>query len=191
MANQKEDFLTHQFNAGSVDAYKNIFELYYRPLCSFAKKYVLDLAIAEDIVQDLFVKLWEQRNNILLKTSAKSYLFQSVKNECLNYLKHQNVQESYKTHIANVSTDDFFHDKLEEEEVNLLVFRTIQSLPPRCRKIFELSRFEGKSFEEIAQELSISKNTIKNQLVNALKHIRQVLEKNEILLLIAFFSKFL
>jgi RNA polymerase sigma-70 factor (ECF subfamily) len=191
MANQKEDFLTHQFNAGSVDAYKNIFELYYRPLCSFAKKYVLDLAIAEDIVQDLFVKLWEQRNNILLKTSAKSYLFQSVKNECLNYLKHQNVQESYKTHIANVSTDDFFHDKLEEEEVNLLVFRTIQSLPPRCRKIFELSRFEGKSFEEIAQELSISKNTIKNQLVNALKHIRQVLEKNEILLLIAFFSRFL
>jgi RNA polymerase sigma-70 factor (ECF subfamily) len=191
MANQKEDFLTRQFNAGSVDAYKNIFELYYRPLCSFAKKYVLDLAIAEDIVQDLFVKLWEQRNNILLKTSAKSYLFQSVKNECLNYLKHQNVQESYKTHIANVSTDDFFHDKLEEEEVNLLVFRTIQSLPPRCRKIFELSRFEGKSFEEIAQELSISKNTIKNQLVNALKHIRQVLEKNEILLLIAFFSRFL
>jgi RNA polymerase sigma-70 factor (ECF subfamily) len=94
-------------------------------------------------------------------------------------------------HITNASTDSFFHDKIEEEEINQLIYKTIQSLPPRCKQIFELSRFEEKSFEEISQELSISKNTIKNQLVSALKQIRQVLEKNEILILAAFLSRFL
>lgn len=179
MAERNEYFLTYRFKAGSVDAYKNIFDLYYKPLCLFAKKYVLDLAIAEDIIQELFMKFWELRNEIQLKTSVKSYLFQSARNECLNYLKHQNVQEKYKRHIANVSTDSFFHDQLEEEEVNRLVYEAIRSLPPRCRQIFELSRFEGESFGEIAHELSVSENTVKNQLVHALKLIRQVLEKYE------------
>jgi RNA polymerase sigma-70 factor (ECF subfamily) len=179
MAERKEDFLTYQFKAGSVDAFKSIFNQYYKPLCSFARKYVFDLAVAEDIIQELFVKFWEQRNEIQLKTSAKSYLFQSARNECLNYLKHQHVKEKYKTHVSIVSTDSFFHDSLEEEEINQLVYRTIQSLPSRRKQIFEMSRFEGKSIEEIARELSISRNTIKNQLVKALKQIRQVLEKNE------------
>lgn len=187
MGERKHEFLTYQFKAGSVDAYKTLFNLYYRPLCSFAKKYVLDLAVAEDIVQELFVKFWEQRQEVQVETSVKSYFFQSVRNECLNYLKHQGVKEKYKIHIESVSSDNFFHNKLEEEEINQLVYQTIQSLPPRCKQIFELSRFEGKTFEEISLELSISKNTIKNQLVRALKHIRQVLEKNEILLLIAYF----
>jgi RNA polymerase sigma-70 factor (ECF subfamily) len=191
MAERKHEFLTYQFKAGSVDAYKTLFNLYYKPLCSFAKKYVLDLAVAEDIVQELFVKFWEQRKEVQLETSVKSYFFQSVRNECLNYLKHQGVKEKYKMHIESASTDNFFYDKLEEEEINQLVYQTIQSLPPRCKQIFELSRFEGKTFEEISLELSISKNTIKNQLVRALKHIRQVLEKNEILLLIAYFFRLL
>ena len=191
MKERKEDFLTHQFKTGSVDAYKTIFNLYYKPLCSFARKYVLDLPIAEDIIQELFVRFWEQRNEIQLTTSIKFYFFQSARNECLNYLKHQGVKEKYRAHILNVSTDDFFHDKLEEEDINQLIYQTIQSLPPRCKQIFELSRFEGKSFEEIAQELSISRNTIKNQLVNALKQIRRVLEKNEILFLFFIFSRLL
>ncbi len=191
MGERKHEFLTYQFKDGSVDAYKTLFNLYYKPLCSFAKKYVLDLAVAEDIVQELFVKFWEQRQEVQVETSVKSYFFQSVRNECLNYLKHQGVKEKYKMHVESVSTDNFFHDKLEEEEINQLVYQTIQSLPPRCKQIFELSRFDGKTFEEISLELSISKNTIKNQLVSALKHIRQVLEKNEVILLIAYFFRFL
>jgi RNA polymerase sigma-70 factor (ECF subfamily) len=160
------------------DAYKNIFELYYKPLCSFAKKYVLDLAIAEDIIQELFVKFWEQRSEIRLKTSVKSYLFRSARNECLNYLKHQHVRKKFVMHLMNASTDSSFHDQLEEEDINHLIYNTVKSLPPRCKQIFELSRFEGRSFEDIARELSISENTIKNQLVRALRLIRQVLEKN-------------
>jgi RNA polymerase sigma-70 factor (ECF subfamily) len=190
MAERKDEFLTNQLQTGSVDAYKTLFNLYYKPLCSFAKKYVLDLAVAEDIVQELFVRFWEQWKEVQLETSVRSYFFQSVRNECLNYLKHQGVNEKYKMHIENASTDIFFYDKLEEEEINQLVYQTIQTLPPRCKQIFELSRFEGKTFEEISLELSISKNTIKNQLVRALKHIRQVLEKNEILLLITYFLGF-
>ncbi len=191
MIKRKEDFLTYQIRADSVDAYKTLFDLYYKPLCSFANKYVLDLAVAEDIVQELFVRFWEQRKELQLKSSVKSYFFQSVRNECLNYLKHQGVEERYKAHFKNAATEDFFYDKLEEEEINQLIYQAIHALPARCKQIFELSRFEGKSFEEIALALSISKNTVKNQLVSALKCIRQVLEKNEILLLITFISKFL
>jgi RNA polymerase sigma-70 factor (ECF subfamily) len=189
MAEREEDLLMHRFKSGSVEAYKIIFDQYYKPLCSFAKKYVLDLAVAEDIVQDLFVRFWEQRNEFQLRASAKSYLFQAARNECLNYLKHQNVKEKYRQHIMNVSTDSFFHDKLEEEEINQMVYEVIRSLPPRCRQIFELSRFEGKTFDEIAQELSVSKNTIKNQLVSALRQIRQSLEKNGIFILAAIFLR--
>ncbi|MGV8091413.1 MAG: RNA polymerase sigma-70 factor [Mangrovibacterium sp.] len=189
MAEREEDLSMHRFKSGSVEAYKIIFDQYYKPLCSFAKKYVLDLAVAEDIIQDLFVRFWEQRNEFQLRTSAKSYLFQAARNECLNYLKHQSVKEKYRQHIANVSADSFFHDKLEEEEINQMVYEVIRSLPPRCRQIFELSRFEGKTFDEIAQELSISKNTIKNQLVSALRQIRQSLEKNGIFILAAIFLR--
>lgn len=184
MAERNERFLTYRFKTGSVTAYKNIFDLYYKPLCSFAKKYVPDTAVAEDIIQELFVKFWEQRNEIRFKTSVKSYLFQAARNECLNYLKHQHVKEKYAIHIKHVSADSFFYDQLEEEEINQLIYKAILSLPPRCKQIFEMSRFEGKSFEEIAQELSISRNTIKNQLVSALKQIRLALEKNMILFLI-------
>ena len=191
MAEKKEDILTYQLKAGSADAYKKIFNQYYKPLCSFAKKFVFDLAVAEDIVQDLFVKFWVQRSEIHLKTSLKAYLFQSAKNECLNYLKHQSVKEKYKMHIANASTDRFFNDNLEEEEINQLIYLTIESLPPRCKQVFEMSRFDGKSIEEIALELSVSPNTIKNQLVSALKRIRQALENNEFLCLTTIFLKLL
>jgi len=191
MIKRKDNPFISQFKTGSIDAYKILFNQFYRPLCLFANKYVLDLDVAEDIVQELFIKFWEQRDNIFLDTSLKSYLFQSVRNECLNYLKHQKVEAKYKLHVMNASSDVFFQDKLEEEEVNILIYNAIQTLPPRCKQIFELSRFEGKSFEEIAQVLSISKNTVKNQLVSSLKYIRQVLEKNEILLLTTLVSRFL
>lgn len=183
-----EDFLNYQIKADAARAYKVIFDQYYKPLCSFARKYVLDLDIAEDIIQDLFLKFWEQRNDIEFNTSIKSYLFQSARNECLNYLKHQFVEEKYKEHILNTSSEAFFQDKLEEEEINQMLYKAIQSLTPRCKQIFELSRFEGKSFDEIALELSISKNTIKNQMVTTLKQIRLILERNEMLFLVAYYS---
>lgn len=189
MKNKNEKFCISRLKSGAGDTYKTIFDLYYKPLCSFAKKYVTDLQLAEDIIQDLFLKLWEQRRDITIKSSLRSYLFQSARNECLNYLKHQAVTEKYKEHLSHVQAGEFFLDSMEEEEINQLIYKTIRSLPPRCRQVFEMSRFEGKSFEAIASELSISKNTIKNQLVDALKQIRETLEKNGISVLLFFFKK--
>lgn len=186
MSDKKEDLLISQYKVDSVEAFKVLFDIYYKPLCLFAKRYVLDIAVAEDIVQELFVKFWEQRNLILITTSVKSYLYHTARNECLNYIKHQSVEEKYRSHILQFNNEDFFHDLLEEEEINLLIYRSIQSLPPRCRQVFEMSRFDGKSFDEISEKLLISRNTVKNQLVNALRCIRKALEEYEVLLLIVF-----
>ncbi len=189
MAETKMDFQSSRSHSISAIEFKELFDQYYKPLCSFANKYLLDLSVAEDIIQELFVKFWEQRETTQLTISAKSYLFQAAKNECLNYIKHQAVQAKYKKHLAYVSTDSFFYDSMEKEEINHLIYQTIQTLPPRCKQIFEMSRFEDKTFDEIASELDISRNTIKNQLVSALKKIRSVLEQNEILVLTSIFIK--
>lgn len=177
-----EDFLTCQFKSDPERVYKIVFDELYKPLCSFAKKYILDLDEAEDIIQNLFLRLWEQRD-IDFKTSIKSYLFQSARNECLNYIKHRLVEDKYKDHLLKVYSDAFYESAMEEEEINKIIYDAIQNLPSRCRQIFELSRIEEKSIDEISKKLSLSTSTVKNQLVTALKRIRSDLEKYEILII--------
>jgi len=182
-----EDYLTHQFKTDPGGSFRTVFDELYKPLCAFALNYVPDAVEAEDIIQDLFVKLWEQRNHIVFNTSIKAYLFQSARNGCLNYIKHKSVESKYLEHYVKVSPDSFYENALEVEETRRLLNKAVESLPPRCRQIFELSRFAGKSIDEISELLSLSKNTIKNQLVSALKRIRTTIELNELLIFILLF----
>jgi len=137
---------------------------------------VNDPDVAEDLVQDFFVRLWMNSSKIEIATSLKSYFFTSLKNRALNYLKHVQIKEKFGTQMMNGSTEEYSNWELTEPELTALIEQGMQSLPPRCREIFVLSRFEGKDNAQIAEIFGISKRTVELQISNALKILRTELK---------------
>jgi RNA polymerase sigma-70 factor (ECF subfamily) len=155
-------------------AFRKIFEEYYSPLTVFAQKFVPDLDLAREIVQDMFVNLYEKSDSLNIQTSLKSYLYQSVRNSCLNIIKKEKVHLSVHAGLRSTSGtgEADWTDKMIEAELQNLVFRTISELPGKCRQIYLLSRQEGISNREIAQKLNISIRTVETQVSKALKILR-------------------
>lgn len=151
-----------------------IFNFYYSGLCVFAKKYLGNIESAEDIVQDFFVNLWLKAPKLEIEISLKSYLFSSVKNRCLDFQKHNLVKERFKVTIQSQGepAEEENYDKFIESELREAIEKSLEKLPSRCKEIFLLSRFNGRSNQEIADSLGISKRTVELQISNALKILR-------------------
>jgi RNA polymerase sigma-70 factor (ECF subfamily) len=151
-----------------------IFNYYYSGLCTYSLKYISNKTTVEDIVQDFFVSLWGKGNQLNIKTSLKSYLFTSVKNRCLDYLKHNKIKEKFSLLSINESgsSDDCGYNMYIEIELRVAFSAALEKLPPRCREIFELSRFVGLKNQEIAEKLNISRRTVEIQISQALKILR-------------------
>lgn len=156
------------------DNFDKIYVLYYSRMHRFAREYVLSNEDAENIVQDVFLLLWERRNVLDVQISLTSYLFSLVKNKCLDYLRHQVVAEEYKKELSlKLSALELLNYTLSsEEDVERIVTDAVNKLPERCKLIFLKSRIEGKKYKEIAEELDISVNTVENQMSIALKKLR-------------------
>ena len=173
-----EKNLIKGLRAGHEDVYALLFNKYYRPLTVFATTYVNNLEPAREIVQDLFVSLYENRKSILIATSLKSYLYQSVKNRCLNYLKHLAVE---RKHIDKAVLEKELSEDLEarilETELEYKIFEIISELPPKCQQIFKMSRVQGLKNKEIAEKNAISIRTVETQISMALKALRENLGK--------------
>lgn len=186
------DDLLSRIKEGNEQAYKTLFDIYYSQLSMFARKYIGDTDIAREIVQEVFVKIYENRKKILINVSIKSYLYQSVKNACLNYLKKEKVHNEHHQQILYQNKDQevLYQDFIETSELEVKIFDAINELPERCREVFTLNRIEGKRNKEIAQELKISIRTVETQISNALKHLRTKL-KDYISVLLILVSNFL
>ncbi len=139
--------------------------------------YLNEPSAAEDVVQDFFVSLWIESPRLQINSSLKSYLFTSVKNQCLDIQKHQKVTEKYRTYIlSSAKCDDNSVDHyFIESELRQVIQKSMEKLSPRCREIFELNRYKGLSNQEIAEKLGISKRTVELQISNALKILRKEL----------------
>ena len=162
--------------SGRESAYEQLFKEFYQPLTVFANGYVEDLESGKEIVQDLFVHLYEKRKNLVITTSIKSYLYQSVRNRCLNHLKHRQVQKMHHDRMkTELNFSDNLEDKIRETELEHMVSKVVEQLPPQCRRIFNMSRVSGLSNGEIAEQLKISKRTVETQISNALKVLREKL----------------
>jgi len=170
---ENEIKILQQLKLGNRQSYSRLFETYYPVLCAFAFKYLSDLDTSKEIVQDLFVSIYERRSSLVINTSLKSYLFQSVKNRAYNYLSKKRTEEK---HHKLISLQDSgvadLNDQLTEVEMEQEVFRTIEKLAPRCREIFVMSRIDGMRNGQIADELGVSIRTVETQISNALKEIR-------------------
>jgi RNA polymerase sigma-70 factor (ECF subfamily) len=153
-----------------------VFGYYYAGLCAYARRWVNDPDVAEDLVQDFFVKLWINSSNIEITSSLKSYFFTSLKNRAINYLKHVKIKEKFGLRAMNGPAEEYSSWEFTEPELTELIEKGMQKLPPRCREIFILSRFEGKDNSQIAEMLGISKRTVELQISNALKILRTELK---------------
>jgi RNA polymerase sigma-70 factor (ECF subfamily) len=176
MQNQLSDVELQQgLEDGSEKAFQELFLRYYAQLVVFARKVVIDDDLARELVQDVIVNFYEKRKEIKIHSSLKAHLYQSVRNRCLNQIKHSQIRRDHHAniYINKKSEEAYVDDKLEETELEQKIFSIIQTLPAQCKKIFEMSRFEGLSNQEIADDLNLSKRTVETQISKALKVLRK------------------
>jgi RNA polymerase sigma-70 factor (ECF subfamily) len=153
----------------------------------FADQIIKDTSISEDIVQSVFMKLWENRETIDIR-SFRSYFIQCVKNRCVDHLRSQQVKAKFDNRVPE--SDHFMMDEdlWTKTELSELIEQSVESLPPRCREIFRMSRYENLKIAEIADQLNISKRTVETQISKALKILRVKLIDYLSLLTLIFFS---
>lgn len=151
-----------------------IFHYYYSGLCAYCERFTGSPEVAEDLVQELFVTLWLKCEQIQITSSLKNYLFTSVKNRSFDYLKHEQRKTRKLNRFAQEKElpENLSSLWFAEAELQAVVEKSLEKLPPRCREIFELSRFQGLKNQEIADKLGLSKRTVELQVSNALKQLR-------------------
>ena len=192
-----ETLIVEQLKTGNEDAYQYIYDRHYALLCHVANGYVKDHFLAETIVGDTIFHLWEIRETLEISVSIRSYLLRAVRNRCINYLNSE--WEKREISFSSLMPDEITDDKMTisdshplgtllERELEEEIYKAIDKLPDECRRVFDKSRFEGKSYEEISQELGISVNTVKYHIKNALASLQKNLSKYLITLLLFFFG---
>jgi len=161
--------------AGKLDqrAFEELFREYFPPLMAFARKILVDEDDAREVVQKVFINLWEKRKEIDISTSLKSYLFTSVHNRSLNMIRDRKKFSSDE--VPDLGGEWDVSSQIESMELEEKIRETIASLPEKCREIFELNRFDGLKYGEIAEKLGISVKTVENQMSKALKILREKL----------------
>ena len=160
-----------------LTSFKTLFQELYPGMVKIALFYVHDLAIAEDITQEIFTRLWERREKLDMIDNLKGYLSNAIKNRCLNYLEHQQVVNKYQ--------QDYIEEFIQKVQISL------EKLPPKRRQILEMSIVEAKSYQEIADQEGISLNTVKDHIKKAYAFIRKDIQRNvpDFILFIAFQTK--
>ena len=166
--------------------FEDIYLSYFSKMKHFATEYVISDEDAENIVQDVFVELWENKEMLNMHMNLIAYLFTTIKNKCLNHMRHKIVvqntatkmQEEYLISLRmNLDSLEAFDNKLfSDQDIEKIINRALDSLPEKCRTIFFMSKIEGKKQKEIAQELNISINTVGTQIGIAYKKLRTELK---------------
>lgn len=180
---------------GDKKVYEQLYHRYYVYLCHIAEHITRDIADAEEIVSDVFLKLWNNRETLQINSSLRSYLVRAVQNTAINYLEKNNSK--YKTTSLDTIKyslilwdDDYPLGHLYEQEVTAILEQNINALPENCREIFKLSRHNDLSYQEIADKLGISINTVKTQIKIAIARLREGLKDYlHIILLLIFVKK--
>jgi RNA polymerase sigma-70 factor (ECF subfamily) len=172
------------------DQFESCFRTYYKQLVVFAYKMVYRQDVAEDMVQQVFLSVWEHLEQLDVDKGILSYLYQSTRNRCINHLN--SAHQSNTTHVDEPVGDHLVTTErtLETKELLKQIKTAIQELPEKCREVFLLSREQGLTYKEIAATLDISVKTVENQMGKALKHLYARLgSRLEILLIIFFLSR--
>jgi RNA polymerase sigma-70 factor (ECF subfamily) len=163
-----------------------LIQLYFNPITLYAKSIVLDSELAKEIVQDVFLKIWDNRESLVIKSSLKSYIYQMTHNLCIDHLRNR----ANKRNLSLISYDDLkmrldifelkdpdsFFDTLFSEQMENAIHHAIEELPEQCREVFILSRYDSLSYPQISQKLNISLSTTKTQMCRAMNKLKDALK---------------
>ena len=171
--------ITGRIRKGDIGQFESLFRSSYVSLVRYAKTLIKDHDTSEEIVQDLFFKLWQDKEKIEIKSSFNGYLFRSVHNRCLHYIEHNKVVERHVEEVSHRKSESPENpsDILHYKELQARIARILDRLPERCGKIFYMSRFEGLKYIEIAEKLSVSVKTVESNMGRALKEFRKELKE--------------
>lgn len=169
--------LIKQLKNGEEAAFKQFFSSHYSQLVVFANRYTADQDVSEELVQDVFYRLWKDLKNLDIKSNIRSYVYGATRNACLNHLKHQKVVLKHAEYLQSRPYQYAENKEIEYDELYDKVQESIQSLPEKCREVFLLSRHEGLSYKEIAVQLQISIKTVENQMGKALRVLKGALKE--------------
>lgn len=162
------------------------FKGHYQALCSYAFNFLKDDESSEDIVQDVFIKVWEQRKDLIGRDELKFYLFTAVRNNCLTYLKKH--KKKFQVELRDEDVFDEISIRLDDADVDQepkeLIAKAMEQLPPKCREVFMLSRLSNQTYQQIADSLGLSVKTVENQMGKAIKILKVFAKENNIYLVI-------
>lgn len=179
---------------GDLSDFRNLYKEYYSALCVYATNFTRDNQIAEEVVQDVFVKIWELGDTLSINTSIGSYLYTSVKNAALNHLKHLQVVNKFNEYYTRKLQDaqDLYYLSQETgdslmiaRELEEQLMEEIESLPDQCKRIFKMSRFDNLKHQEIADKLGVTINTVHRQTSIALEKLKRIIVKSLVFLILS------
>ena len=171
--------LLEKIKEGSHDAFNKLFVEYYPQVKAFLFGFTKNIDDASDMAQDIFIKIWQNRDTLSQITNFKSYLFRTAKNAVLNFIEHTLVEKNFQEKVIakNLSKpyyQEIIEDDLYARELEILLDIAVEQMPEQRKRIFKLSRKEGLSNEEISHLLQINKRTVENHITNALKDLRKI-----------------
>ncbi len=174
----EEPDLLFNLKQNNGKAFEEVYERYAGELYPFILSKVKVKEITEEIIQDIFISLWENKDSLEIHTSLKSYLFSAAKYKVLNYIRSEKVYKKYALHFALFLVEHYQNSGetlLELHDLEAEIEKIISKLPERCRDAFRMSRMEDMDLDEISEKMGISKRTVENYITRSLKLLRQEL----------------
>ncbi|MCY1721405.1 RNA polymerase sigma-70 factor [Prolixibacteraceae bacterium Z1-6] len=181
--------LTRRVKSGEKEAYQILFERYAPKIYHFALSYLKSTADSEELVQDVFLKVWEKRDILDATQNIKAFIFKIAINTIYDFIRRKNIETAFQEFSkANYSTgSNNTWDTVIFEEMQTTINRLVAQMPEQRRKIFKLSKSKGLTNDEIAKELQLSKRTVENQLYRALVFLKEHLQKDSVFALLFFY----
>lgn len=182
-----------RLRSGDEDAFRTIYERYSRLIYHNIMRFVKDPSIADDLLQDVFIKIWENRELVNPDRSFPAYLFTCSRNITFNFKRHLKVQIESAKHLTHDQThiDKSLEEMLDTKEVQNIIENVINKLPLQRQKIFRMCKWEGMSYQEVAEELQISVSTVRDHIVKANKFVKEAIVREEsFFLLFLFYSSY-
>jgi len=171
--------LIEQVTEGNEMAFERFFKTYFKSLYAYAFTMLHDEIMSEEIVQQVFYKIWEKKEQFSVHTSVKAFLYKAVYNECMNYIKHQKHKADHQNHVVYINpnsvSDENATMRVELSELETQLQKALSELPEQCRTIFYMSRFDELKYREIASQMGLSIKTVEAQMSKALKVLRKKL----------------
>jgi len=182
----KEGIIWRNIQQKDLETFERYYKEHYKRFFLMSCKYLKNTAQAEEIVNDVFLKIWEDGPKIIIETSLKSYIYKAVINRSINALNKNKRELLQHTDLVNIPEESYELRQIEENELMVKLYAAIDQLPEKCRQVFEMSRFEELKQQEIADKLGISIKTVKNHITLALKQLGKSISANLMLLLLVF-----